>query len=218
MYLTEEQRSNREELFIELMEMIAEDLYEESEADYEMTQEDMDTANAMMEYFVENFKELSLQESAAYAMSNIDPNQELIEEFIEAVLDESIGGAVAGAVHGIRNLVSKYRAGSAQKNYAKASGKQFKLYDKMQAAKKSAKGSTGMVGAYRKAKAGAIEKRRTAAFQKMNAAHDKMRAAQQKHAAGVAKQAGLKNKIDTAVRSAGERLAGAAGRLVGRFA
>lgn len=218
MYLTEQQITNREDAFIELVEMIADDLYTEIDENYEMTQEDFDTANAMMEYFVENYTEPSLKESAQFAMMNLDPNQELVEEFIEAVLDESIGGVVAGAVHGIKNMLSKFRAGRAEKQHGKSVAKQTALYGKMRTAQKSAKGTTGIIGAYKKGKADALEKRRNAAFDKQRAAYNKMQATKAAHQSGLKARVGLKTKIDTKVSSAGQRVAGAAGRVAGSFA
>lgn len=226
MYLNEEQMSLREEQFMELMETMATELYEADEA-YEMTEEDAYIASEIMEYFVEHYVQLSLKESAILTLTGEqDPNQELFEEIIELALDESIGGAIAGAVHGISNFLSGRRKASAAKAQSKAQSAHDKVYDKMTAAKKAAKGSTGLVGTFRKAKASALEKRRNAAFDYSQAAHAKSQAASAAHTQSLKKRVGLKKKIDTgisniknkvsgAVKRGAERAASAAGRVAG---
>lgn len=229
MYLNEEQIAEREDLFLELMETIAEELYE-ADPEYVMTEEDAYIASEIMDYFVENYVQLSLKESAIATLTGAeDPNQELFEEIIELALDESIGGAIAGAVHGISNFMSGIRKKRAASGAASARKAHDTVYDKMSAAKKAAKGSSGLVGTFRKAKAASLEKRRGAAFDYASAAHAKANAAKSAHVQSLKKRAGLKKRIDTgisniknkvksAVKSGAERAAGAAGRVAGRFA
>src|ERR1035437_2283804 len=103
MKLTEAQVSNREELFYELVEFLVNETYEK-DLDYVMTEEDEAVTLSAMEYFIENFKEPTLQENIACAMGGVDINEELYLEFIETIiLDETIGGFIAGAVHGVGN-------------------------------------------------------------------------------------------------------------------
>lgn len=226
MYLNEEQMAQREELFLDLMETIAEELYEADES-YEMTEEDAYIASEIMDYFIENYVQLSLKESAILTLTGQeDPNQDLFEEIIDLALDESIGGAVAGAVHGISNFLSGRRKASAAKAQAKTSAAHSSVYDKMTAAKKAAKGSTGLVGTFRKAKAASLEKRRDAAFDASNRAYNKSKEMAAAHTQSLKKRVGLKQKIDTgisniknkvtgAVKRGAERVAGAAGRVAG---
>jgi hypothetical protein len=225
MYLNEEQIAQREDLFLELMETIAEELYE-SDPEYVMTEEDAYIASD----FIENYVQFSLKEAAIVALTSAeDPNQELFEEIIELALDESIGGAIAGAVHGISNFLSGARKNRAAAASASARKSHDAVYDKMSAAKKAAKGSTGLTGTFRKAKAASLEKRRTAAFDYANAAHAKSDAAKSAHTQSLKNRVGLKKRIDTgisniknkvtsAVKSGATRVAGAAGRVAGKFA
>jgi hypothetical protein len=229
MYLNEEQMAQREELFLELMETIAEELYE-SNPEYEMTEEDAYIASEIMEHFIEHYVQLSLKESAILTLTGQeDPNQELFEEIVDLALDESIGGAIAGAVHGISNFLSGARKKRAASSAASAQKSHDATYDKMRAAQKAAKGSSGLVGTFRKAKAASLEKRRNAAFDYTQAAHAKANATKAAHVQGMKSRVGLKkridtgisnikNKVSTAVKSGAERVAGAAGRAAGRFA
>ena len=226
MYLNEEQLALREEQFLDLMETMATELYEADEA-YEMTEEDAYIASEIMDYFVEHYVQLSLKESAILTLTGEqDPNQELFEEIIELALDESIGGAIAGAVHGISNFLSGARKKRASSAAGKAQAAHDSTYDKMRAAQKAAKGSSGLVGTFRKSKAAALEKRRNAAFDYSQAAHDKAQATKAAHAQSLKKRVGLKQKIDTgisniknkvsgAVKRGAERAAGVAGRVAG---
>jgi hypothetical protein len=226
MYLNEEQMAQREELFLELMETIAEELYE-SNPEYEMTEEDAYIASEIMEHFIENYVQLSLKESAILTLTGQeDPNQDLFEEIIELALDESIGGAVAGAVHGISNFLSGARKKRAAGAAAGAQKAHDSTYDKMRAAQKAAKGSSGLVGTFRRAKAASLEKRRGAAFDYAQAAHSKSQSSAAAHTQSLKKRVGLKQKIDTgisniknkvtgAVKRGAERVAGAAGRVAG---
>lgn len=230
MYLTEEQKAQielTEEIFLEFIETMAEELYEGLDEDYELTEAEAIIAEEMMEHFVENFQHMSLKESAVMAITGQrDPNQDLFEEYIEAALDESIGGAVAGVVHGIKNLLSKRKASKAKKSAAGAQAAHDKVYDKMTAAKKAAKGSTGLMGTFKKAKADTLAKRRDAAFDKSQAAHSASGSASSAHKAGLKSRVGLKNRIDTgiakakekvktAVKAGANRVAGVAGRVAG---
>lgn len=226
MYLTEEQIAKREDLFMEMVEIMVGDLYEHTDENYEMTELEEQVAEIMMEHFVENYKEISLREAAIVSMTGIDPNHELYEEYVEMVLDESIGGVVAGAVHGLKNLFTKHRAAAAAKASSSAEKSHSAVYDKMRAAQKAAKGSTGLAGQFRKAKASALEKRRGEARSKADTAYNTAKSASAAHTAGLKSRVALKHKIDTgvanvknkvsgAVKSGASRLATAAGRVAG---
>ena len=227
MYLTEEQKNQREGLFFEFIEIMAQELYNEVNENYEISEEEAYLASLMMEHFVENYIFLSLKESAILALTGAeDPNLELYEEFIDLALDESLGGAVSGAVHGIRNLINKYRAKRAAGAAASTLKSHEKLYNKMRSAKKDAKKATGLSGTFKKAKAASLEKRRNVAFDKASSAYTASKDAQSKHIQGLQKRAELKRKIDTgvsniknkvkgAVKSGAERVASVAGRVAG---
>jgi hypothetical protein len=230
MHLTEEQKAQielTEEIFLEFIETMAAELYEGLDEDYELTEEEAIIAEEMMEHFVENFQHLSLKESATLAITGQeDPNQELFEEFIEAALDESVGGAVAGVVHGIKNMLSKRRANKAKKSVAGATKAHDKAWEKLTAAKKSAKGSTGIVGTFKKAKLAARQKKRDDAFSSQERAHAASGAASAAHKAGLKSRASLKKRIDTgiekakskvksAVSGAAHKVASVAGRVAG---
>jgi hypothetical protein len=195
MHLTEEMKAQielSEEIFLEFIETMANDLYEGLDEDYELTEEEAIIADEMMEHFVENFQHLSLKESATMAITGQqDPNQELFEEFIEAALDESVGGAVAGVVHGVKNMLSKRRANKAAKSSMGATKAHDKAWDQLTAAKKSAKGSTGIVGTFKKAKLAARQKKRDAAFASQERSHVAAGAAASAHKAGLKSRASL---------------------------
>ena len=225
MFLTEQQIQSREDKFIEMVELLGVEMYESIDESYELTEEDMEAASAMMEFFVENYKDFSLQEAAYVSMTGQDPNAVLIEAYIEAVLDESIGGVVANVVHGIHNLLTKHKAKQAASAHASAKAHSGVVKKKMQAAGKAASKATGLKGTFKKAKAGALEKRHEKAVDKEVAAKNAHTAAEKEHHAGLKKHAELKHKIDAhvqkakdKVKSGVERVVSAAGRAAGHFA
>lgn len=225
MYLTEEIIKSREETFIEMVELLANEMYDKIDEDYEMTNEDWEVANIMMEHFVENYNQPTLKESAAYSlMGGYNPNQELFEEYIELVLDESIGGAVAGAVYGIKNLLTGRKAKSTESKFYTASKASQLAHEKARTAQRAVGKSTGISGAFKQGKADVLAKRKEKAMGKMDVAYQKSQAAATSHKTGVEAREKLKQKIDTGVsnvkskvKSAAERVAGAAGRFIGRF-
>jgi len=229
MFLTEQQIQSREDKFIEMVELLGNEMYESIDESYELTEEDAEVAIEMMDFFVENYKEYSLREAAMVSMTGEDPNAELIEAYIEAVLDESIGGVVANVVHGIHNIFSKRKAKKAASAHAAAKSNSGTVKKKMQTAQKSASKATGLKGVFKQAKAGALEKRHGKAVDKEVAASNASSAASKSHRAGLKKTADLKHKIDTKVtdvknkvkgafKSGTERLASAAGRAAAHFA
>lgn len=230
MYLTEEEIQQREDTFLEFIETMAEELYDGLDEEYEMTEEDAYYASVMMEHFVENFVQLSLKESAIVALTGQeDPNQELFEEFIEMALDESIGGVVAGAVHGIKNLLSRRKAKKASAGAAGAKAKANEIKGKMTAADKAAKGSKGLSGVFKQAKAAQLAKRHEKSIDKSAAAQNASRAAGKEHRSALKDRASLKKRIDTgvtnvknkvkgAIKSGANKVASAAGRVAGALA
>ena len=126
MKLTESQINTREELFYELIEFIVNEAYEFDE-DYEITDEDAAVTEGVMQYFVENYKEPSLQENINEAMTGCNINEELYIDIMEAIiLDESLGGFIAGAVHGAGNFLANQKAAHALKATNKTGAKSMK--------------------------------------------------------------------------------------------
>lgn len=224
MYLTEQQIIKREDLFMEMIDMLADELHEENCEHYELTEDDAYIAEIMMKHFVENYKEYSLSESAMISMTGQNQNQELIEEFMDMALDESVGGFVAGAVHGIKNIMNKRSAAKAAGASTAATQAHVKMHNKAKEAAKAAKGSSGFSGVFKKAKASQLAKRAEKTSASMDSAYKASQAASEKQRAGLKSRAGLKQKIDTGVsnikkkiRSGAERVTAAAGRVAGSF-
>jgi hypothetical protein len=225
MYLTEQQIIKREDMFMEMVDLLAEEFHEEGCEQYELTEDDAYIAEVMMSYFVENYKEHTLAEAANISMTGYDPNQELVEEFMEMALDESLGGVVAGAVHGIKNFMSKRKAAKAASASTSATQAHVKMHNKAKEAAKAAKGSSGFSGVFKKAKASQLAKRAAKTSANMDSAYKASQAASDAHRSGLKSRAGLKNKINTGVsnikkkiRSGAERVTAAAGRVAGSFA
>jgi quinol monooxygenase YgiN len=225
MYLTEQQIIKREDLFIEMVELLADELHEEGCEQYELTEDDAYIAELMMSYFVENYRDYTLAEAANVSMTGYDQNQQLIEEFMEMALDESVGGFVAGAVHGIKNFMSKRKANKAASASTAATQAHIKTSIKAKDAKKAAKGATGFSGVFKKAKAGQLAKRAEKSSANMDNAYRASQAASDAHKAGLKSRIGLKQKIDAGVtnikkkiRTGAERVTAAAGRVAGSFA
>jgi hypothetical protein len=225
MYLTEQQIIKREDLFMEMVDLLADELHEENCENYELTEDDAYIAEIMMSYFVENYKDYSLAEAANVSMTGRDQNQQLIEEFMEMALDESVGGFVAGAVHGIKNMMSKRKADKAASASSSATQAHVKMHNKAKEAAKAAKGSSGFSGVFKKAKASQLAKRAEKTSARMDSAYKASQAASDAHKSGLKSRVGLKQKIDTGVsnikkkiRSGAERVTAAAGRVAGSFA
>jgi quinol monooxygenase YgiN len=225
MYLTEQQIIKREDLFMEMVELLADELHEEGCEQYELTEDDAYIAELMMSYFVENYRDYTLAEAANVSMTGYDQNQQLIEEFMEMALDESVGGFVAGAVHGIKNFMSKRKANKAASASTAATQAHINTSNKAKEAKKAAKGATGFSGVFKKAKAGQLAKRAEKSSANMDNAYKASQAASDAHKAGLKSRVGLKQKIDTGVsnikkkiRTGAERVTAAAGRVAGSFA
>lgn len=228
MFLTEQQIQSREEKFIELLDLMGEELYESIDESYELTEEDQEVAAIMMEYFVENYKDYSLREAAMVSLTGVDPNAELVESFINLALDESIGQVVANVVHGVHNWLTKHNEKNAAAAHAAAKKHQEGRKAKMVAAQKATKGTTGMKAIFKKNKAETAEKKHDKAVDRTVAASNKHAAAKKEHEASVKKHTDLKNKIDShiakakekiksSVKSGAERVVAAAGRAAGHF-
>ena len=218
MILTEEQIQLREDLFLEILEEVANEHYDLAE-DYEMTEDDAYIASIMLEYFIENYKQPTLKEAAYMSLSGTDINEELLDEMLEMMLDETVGSFVAGAVHGIRSASTKRKEDKA-KSASQMAAK--RLQAKQKASIKSAKTQKGLVGkikaGYHQASVSKAQSRSVAADAAHSNALDKNHAAQKK-------QKGLASKIDTGisniknkVKSGVNRFASAVGRVAGSLA
>lgn len=96
--LTEEQINYREDIFIHLIECFVNDYsdYLNVVDDYTPTVEDMDLIDNVMAFFVENYKEPTLEESVLEDITGFSVNYDLCETLAEMFLDETIGDIVAG--------------------------------------------------------------------------------------------------------------------------
>jgi len=234
MYLTEEQIHQREELFLALIEDITAEHYDVTE-DHIASEEELYVTSIIMEYFVEEYKKLSINESALFSTYGIDPNIDLYFELEEILLDESIGSMVAGAVHGMGGLVAKVGKKMAQSKAAtakaKASAAKAKATAAAKTASQTAKNKSGLIGSikagFHKAKAeklaGQAEKAKLAASKAAtdrDAAANKSKAVQTRRARLASKidtgLSNIKNKVSSAVRSGAERMGAVAGRLAAR--
>ena len=236
MYLTEAQKTQSEDLFIALVESISNDHYDMDES-YEMTEEDAYMTSILMDYFVENYKHLTLKESAYQALTGVDINEDLFNEVIELMLDESIGTFVAGAAHGIRNLLSKgalnksnTKLNSARKSAERAGNVALQAKDNYVKINSNRTSPVGRIKAsFSKAKMDKTkEKSDTALAQRKSAFDDKI-STLNTHNANVANTAGLANKIDTGITNVKNKISGAintgahklgsvAGRVAGAIA
>lgn len=230
MYLTEQQISNRESLFLEIIEELCSDLYNVSN-DHEATEEDLYIASILMDHFVESLRLPSLDESVTWAITGMDPNTDLYEEIIDSMLDESVGSMVASAVHGVGGVLSQMKKRMAQKSASSAKTAASAARSKAQAAQQKAKASskaTGILGtiksSFHKAKAAKLAGKAQAASLKASQAATNREAAANKAKAVQTRKSRLAQKIDTgisnikskvksAITSGASRLGGAAGRL-----
>jgi hypothetical protein len=207
MYLTEQQIQDRAELFFELIAELTEELYDVSD-DHEPTEEDMYITSILMDHFIETLKVPSLNESIHWAVTGIDPNQDLYDELIDAILDESIGSAVASAVHGVSGVVANIGKKLAQRKAAslkqKASAAKQKATAAAGAAKKASK-QTGIVGAIKsgfyKAKAQKLAQKSEKATTKASIAATNRDAASNKAKAVQSRKSRLAGKIDTGIQN-----------------
>ena len=69
--------SRREELFVDLLETFVDDFYEVDD-DYELTEEDAYITSILMDYFVENYKQITLKEASVEVLTNTSFNVKVI--------------------------------------------------------------------------------------------------------------------------------------------
>ena len=237
MYLTEEQKLHSEDLFMSLVEAVADEYYDMNE-EYEMTDEDAYITSIFMEHFVENYKHLTLKESAYQALTGVDVNAALYEEMITLMLDESIGSFVAGAAHGYKNYIAKRKNIKAGKAATSASDKQKSIgTKKYKAAEKftgnknySAKNTkvkaSGLKGTYQQSKLDTLISKHKAAQELTGHLQAHQRNTKtaldthHQHTKDLASKidshiSALKDKIKTKVTSGAHKLASVAGRVAG---
>lgn len=200
MHLSESQISIRESEFLDLVEFVTKEVYTIDES-YAMSEEDEVIVEALMAYFVENYKEATMAETCATISGTKDVNEDLYIEIVEAMLDESLGSFVAGAVHGVGNILAKRRAASATNTSVAASGKSKNATTALNT--HNASGKSGILhnlkGAFLKAKS---DKTREIDASKASAARDSNSAAR----ISSAKRSGLANKIDTHLANAKKKV------------
>lgn len=91
--LTEEQILNREDLFIHFLSKIFEDY--ELDPSYTPLNIDLQISSVIMEYFVENFRETTLDEQNLEFITGFNFNESLYQEIRDAILDETVGDILA---------------------------------------------------------------------------------------------------------------------------
>lgn len=217
MQLSEARVSIRESEFLDLVECITKETYTLEEG-YTMSENDEIMFEAVLAYFVEHYKEATMEEACKAIATGKDVNEDLYLEIVEAILDESIGGFIAGAAHGIGNALAKRKNAKAQDTASKHLVRAQTSTDKSNAHATS--GGSGLLhkvkGAFLKAKASSAQDKFHKSAQTANVTH----AAQQ---AKKAKSVGLASKIDAhiakakaKVKTAGTNLATGAASAAGR--
>lgn len=217
--LTEEQIQGRQELFFRILDDYIQENYEVDE-DYVMTEEDAYVTSIMLEYFEENYKFPTLQESALEAITGYDINTPLYEEMYSVLLDESLGKFVAGARYGIQNYLARKNQerlsskADVARTKSKEAATQAKDTEKQHKANvKSGAYGTGLKGTFKQAFAsGGVEKaaeRAKKAKETAQLKHNKQWDARAKASGIESKREGLANKIDTGVSNIKNRIKGA---------
>lgn len=198
----------RQELFLEMMEQaLSGQPLNES---YEDLDEAMAIYEAVEQFFVENYRYLTIEEEVVAVVRGIDVNEELVDVMVDLLLDESIGSAIATVVHGIGQRRAEKKAAKASadaeqktsianKAAARAGGAALK-------AKKAEKSQNSLVGRFKAAyaqgradKARGIAKKtyaQGAAARKHSAQSSQVLAAKQQ------KRASLAHHIDTSIQKA----------------
>jgi hypothetical protein len=242
MQLTEEQIEDRQDLFYTILDNFIEENYDVDE-DYEMTDEDAYIVSIIEDYFNENYKFPTLEESVLEDITSYDINTELYQEIFESLLDETIGTFVAGARHGISNVVSKFKSNIAagNKNREKRKfekhitnpGTKSKPILKADIAQKQhnstnfGKGFKGTLSqAYSQGRIDVRKKKAENARKAMQNAETSRKKAFSKHQTNIAKTGKLANRIDTgisnvknkvkhAITAGAQRVGGILGRAMG---
>lgn len=218
MMLTEEQVNHREDLFLDLIEQVADEAYDMNES-YEMTEEDAYITSIIMEYFIENYKQPTLKESAFMSLTGTDINEELYVEVIDMLLDESVGTFVAGAVHGLRTVMAHIKSKQASKSSAgtraayKARVGKTAIANKALARHKSTSPIGKLKATYLKSKAAETQGKEDKAASRNDAAVDRELKMKQAHTAAKAKKTSLANKIDTGITNAKNKVKSGASRF-----
>lgn len=208
-HLTEAQIQEREEIFFTILNDFIEEHYEVAD-DYVMTEEDAYVTSIMLEYFEENYRFTTLNESIVESLTGRDSNAELYEELYEALLDESIGSFIAGARHGIQDYLAKKREARLSKSadVARQKSKQAKSDADVMAKQHKAKDKTGSYGTGVKGTlkksfaAGGVERaaaKAQKAKEKATAKHNKQWDAKNKRYQVSKSRSDLANKIDTGI-------------------
>ena len=115
MILTEEKQQQTEELALLFIEQACYSEFQMTldEGDtYQASDEDYIALETTIDYFVQNFKQPTINEAIEEAHSGFDINEPLYDALYEAVVDESIGSFVAGAEHGLGSSIAHKKAAS----------------------------------------------------------------------------------------------------------
>jgi hypothetical protein len=237
MFLTEQQINHSVAEFYSLVESVVDENYD-VDPSYEVSEEDLAIATVVMEYFIENYKHLSLTESYLASRSDdADSNEALLLALEELILDESIGSFIAGARHGIGNALNAAKEKFALHRFNRAKDKANSAADKERAqsrvARSAATNGGGVMdrvksafqsGKHKSMQATALKKR-----DKAGKAFVKYDDAVVKKSQGIKKSQDMANKIDNHVSNMKKRVsgfmqraasgaAGVAGRVAGAVA
>lgn len=219
----------RQELFFDMMEEVMKDQPINESADY--LDEAIAIYEAVEEFFVENFRALTIEEQVVAVVRGIEVNEELYDILAGALLDESIGSAVATAVHAIGQRRAQMKAAKAEKEYQKKSEIAHKTgalaAKRTLATKQADKANTGSVGgafkaAFARARSDKQYNKYLAAKKAKADADVKSQTAQKGVEAKAQKRVDLAQRIDTkvskakeAVKSGVKKAAGFLGRKLG---
>lgn len=217
MQLSEAQVSIRESEFLDLVECITKETYTLEEG-YVMSEDDEIMFEAVLDYFVERYKEATMEEACKAIATGKDVNEDLYIEIVEALLDESIGGFIAGAAHGIGNALAKRKNAKAQDTASKHLVKAQTSTDKS-----NAHATSGGSGLLHKVKGAFLKAKATSATDKFHKSAANANTTANAARAKRAKSAGLASKIDThiakvkaKVKTAGSDLAVKAATAAGK--
>ena len=224
---------DRQQLFLDIMEELFSDypLNESVETDLDVSMAIYDT---MEQFFVENYRYLTVEQQVYAVVKNVDVNEDLVDIMTMSLLDETIGSAIATVVHAIGQHRAAKKAQSAEADFQKKSSlakqKGAVFAQRQNTAQRVARTSKNpsVVNAFKKsytrARADkALGKLKTAQQQKSDA-DIKSQTAQHQLDKKKQQRQDLATKIDIsirktkeAVRSGVHKIAGGVGRFLGKL-
>lgn len=214
----------RQELFFEMMQEAVQGQPINESADY--FEEAVAIYEAVEEFFVVNFRQLTIEEQVVAVVRKIEVNEDLYDVIADAMLDESIGTAIATVVHGIGQRRAQNKAKAAETDFQKKSEKAHQTGSlaakRTLATKQADKANTGSaLGTFKAAFARARSDKQYGKY--MAAKKDKADAdiksqtAQKNLEAKQKKRADLGARIDAGIKSGMKKAAGFVGRMAGKL-